>query len=326
MSRNLIFEAVDYGKPGSAAWADRARDLWPYTVRTWAGGSAPSPEVEADALGQFAEHLPELVPVLDALAGPLDEPGAAAVLSLVTFKPFFVSCSQSGVAGALVRNYDFDPDMCERTIARTEYLRPVIGVNEGLWGMLDGMNDAGLAVSLTFGGRPVHGPGMCIAIVVRYLLETCDTVDEAWRRLQRIPVSTAQNLTLVDPEQAMSVHVGPDIPATRAAGACVTNHQMEPVSDEYERNSHTLERLATISAATAEAAEASDKAEPVEKLVEAMLRPPLHTIDLSSGLGTLYTAAYRTAEGRVSYRWPGSEPWEQSFAAFQPGAKTVTLG
>jgi hypothetical protein len=32
----LIFEAADYGKPGSAAWAARARSLWPSTVRTWA--------------------------------------------------------------------------------------------------------------------------------------------------------------------------------------------------------------------------------------------------------------------------------------------------
>lgn len=103
--------------------------------------------------------MPELVPVLERLAAAVGEPGAATVLTQVAFKPFFVSCSQGAVAGALVRNYDFDPEMCERTIARTKYLRPVIGMNEGLWGMLDGMNEAGLAVSLTFGGRFVYGPG-----------------------------------------------------------------------------------------------------------------------------------------------------------------------
>jgi predicted choloylglycine hydrolase len=215
---NLIFEAVDYGKPGSAVWAERARRLWPDSVRAWADESTWLPDRQADALKRFAEHLPELMPVLEALAGELDDPGAAAFLTQLTFKPFFVSCSQSSVAGALVRNYDFDPAMCERTIARTEYLRPVIGVNDALWGMLDGMNDAGLAVSLTFGGRFVQGSGMCVATVVRCLLETCDTVDEAWRRLQRIPISTAQNLTLVDREQAVSVHVGPDMAPTRVDG------------------------------------------------------------------------------------------------------------
>jgi predicted choloylglycine hydrolase len=322
VARNLTFEAVDYGRPGSAVWAARASELWPATLRTWAGGELPPPEVRPEALAQFAEHMPELVPVLGGLAAAIDEPAAAAVLTQVTFKPFFVSCSQSGVAAGLVRNYDFDPKMCERTIGRTDYLRPVIGMNEGLWGMLDGMNGAGLAVSLTFGGRFVYGPGMCIAMVVRYLLETCDTVDEAWQRLQTIPVSTAQNLTLADRARTLSVHVGPDIAPTRAADACVTNHQLEPVSDEQEKESRTLERLAAARAATACARNVAD---PVESLAEAMLRSPLYNFDLASGLGTLYTAAYRPSEGRVSYRWPDTPPWEQSFAAFQPGTKTVTL-
>ena len=47
---------------------------------------------------------------------------------------------------------------------------------DGGWGLLDGMNDAGLAGSLTFGGRFAQAPGVGIVIVLRYLLETCDTV------------------------------------------------------------------------------------------------------------------------------------------------------
>ena len=325
MSRELVFEAVDYGEPGSAAWVDRARSLWPSMIETWAGESTWVPEAKTAVFEQFARYMPELVPVLESLAGALCEPGAAVFLTHLTFKPFFVSCSQTGVAGALVRNYDFDPDACERTIARTHYLRPVIGINEALWGLLDGMNDAGLAVSLTFGGRFVHGPGMCIVTVVRYLLETCDTVDEAWQRLQTIPVSTAQNLTLVDRTQSLSVHVGPDIAPTRAAEVCVTNHQTEPVTEHYEQGSHTLQRLAAVRAATSAALD-DDAAEPVEQVVEALLRPPLYNTDLTSGLGTLYTAAYRPAEGRVSYVWPNGQRCEQSFAAFEPGTRRVTVG
>lgn len=320
---SLTFEAIDYGKPGSAAFAARARSVWPTTIEAWAGEATWIPERQAEALRQFEEHFPELVPVLGDLANAIEDPAAAAFLTQLTFKPFFVSCSQTSVAGSLVRNYDFSPAMCERTIARTEYLRPVIGVNEALWGMLDGMNDAGLAVSLTFGGRFVLGPGMCIAMVVRYLLETCDTVDEAWRRLQTIPVASAQNLTLVDREQAVSVHVGPDIAPTRADGVCVTNHQLEPVSEEYEQGSHSLQRLAAVREVTAAV---QDLEEPVEQIVQTFLRPPLYNADLTSGLGTLYTAAYRPAEGHVSYNWPGGQRWEQSFAAFQPGRRDVTTG
>lgn len=54
-------------------------------------------------------------------------------------------------------------------IACSRILRPVIGMLDGGWGLLDGMNDAGLAVSLTFGGRFAQAPGFDIAIVLRYL-------------------------------------------------------------------------------------------------------------------------------------------------------------
>ena len=49
-------------------------------------------------------------------------------------------------------------------------------MSDCLWGLLDGMNDRGLAVSLTFGGRPDVGDGFAIPLVVRYVLETCDDV------------------------------------------------------------------------------------------------------------------------------------------------------
>ena len=41
-------------------------------------------------------------------------------------------------------------------------------------------------------------------------------------------------------------------------------------------------------------------------------------------MGTLYTAAYRGAEGRADYFWPGIE-WRQSFDRFQPGTRTIRL-
>ena len=38
-------------------------------------------------------------------------------------------------------------------------------MSDCLWGLLDGMNDDGLGVSLTFGGRRVLGDGFGIPIV-----------------------------------------------------------------------------------------------------------------------------------------------------------------
>jgi predicted choloylglycine hydrolase len=255
--------------------------------------------------------MPELVPILERLADQLDGPGARAFLTHAALRPFSPACTQIGSNGTLVRNYDFPPDQCEGTIVSTCFLRPVIGMQDLLWGLLDGMNDAGLAISLTFGGRSVYGQGFAILIVVRYLLETCDTVDQALGRLHSLPVAVPQNLTLVDPTRAVTVFVGPDIPPTVAPDACAANHQHLPVSDEQEQTMRTQERLHAIRAAGAD--------------VAAMLTPPLYrTID-QHGSGTLYTACYRPAEGHVSYHWP-DQAWAQSFSDFACGTRTVIFG
>ena len=86
----------------------------------------------------------------------------------------------------LVRNYDYAPSRFEGVVQATAWGKHrVIGMSDCLWGLLDGMNDAGLVVSLTFGGRRVLGDGFGIPVVVRYLLETCSTVAEARAALAR---------------------------------------------------------------------------------------------------------------------------------------------
>jgi predicted choloylglycine hydrolase len=276
-------------------------------VESWTREECRTPEGAAQARKLFETHLPELVPVLDRLAAQLDRPGGETFLTLAAFRPFFSGCTQIGGNGVLLRNYDFDPADCEGTIVASHFLRPVIGMQEGLWGLLDGMNDAGLAVSLTFGGRLVHGPGFAILIVLRYLLETCDSVDEAVDRLRTIPIMIPQNVTLVDRKGAVTVFTGPDIPLTEAPDACAANHQHLPVPEEQEQSSRTQERVSAIRAAGAD--------------VDAMLQPPLYNAAYD---GTVYTAEYRPGERRVTYYWPG-ESWTQSFENFDPGSRTVLL-
>ncbi|MFJ8545807.1 carcinine hydrolase/isopenicillin-N N-acyltransferase family protein [Streptomyces sp. NPDC093586] len=85
--------------------------------------------------------------------------------------------------------------------------------------------------------------------MLRYLLETCRTVDEAVERLRTIPVAIPQNVTLVDPDRTATVYVGPDIPLTGAPDSCAANHQHLPVPDGQERFSRTRRRLAAVRAA-----------------------------------------------------------------------------
>jgi predicted choloylglycine hydrolase len=128
--------------------------------------------------------MPELMPTyerLAALAGGSDL--AARFLSSYCPPSYLIACSQavwSRDAPLLVRNYDYDPALLEPVIWSSALTgRRVIGMSDCLWGLLDGVNDAGLAVSLTFGGRRDVGEGIAIPLVVRYLLETCDTVAQA---------------------------------------------------------------------------------------------------------------------------------------------------
>src|SRR5665809_53019 len=111
----------------------------------------------------------------------------------------------------LARNYDYPVARLEGLVYLTEWSgRRVLGMSDCLWGLLDGINDAGLAVSLTFGGRRDVGDGFGIPIVVRYLLEVCSTVAEAREALAGIPVHDAQNLTLLDRSGAfLTAYVGP---------------------------------------------------------------------------------------------------------------------
>lgn len=305
------FRAIEVGDGGDGRWAAHARTRW----QEMAGllteeGRTPQGTGRVRAL--FGTHMPELVPVLDRLAGQLDRPEAEAFLTHAALRPFTQSCTQIGRNGTLLRNYDLQPDQCEGTIVSSRFLRPVIGMQDILWGLLDGMNDAGLAISITWGGRSAHGPGFAILIVTRYLLETCDTVDEAVGRLRSLPVAVPQNLTLIDPTTAVTVYLGPDMSPTMAPDACAANHQHLPVTDEQERAQRTQERLRAIRAAGADD-------------VAAMLKPPLYRHVDKQGTRTLYTAHYRPVEGHVTYHWPG-ESWQQSFSDFTPGSRTVTLG
>jgi predicted choloylglycine hydrolase len=315
----LTFRAYDAGDGTTDDWVVDAHAAWPHLIQALNQDAGVTDDV---ARKFFAEHMPELAPVLERLASAVDRPQAATLLSHLALKSPFSGCTQSVIDGVLLRNYDFEARFCDRTFVRSNFLRPVIGSNDVLWGLLDGMNDAGLAVSLTYGGRPAHGPGPTILLVVRYLLETCATVAEAWRVLCRLPIATVQNLTLVDGSEALTVHIGPDRQPARAAEVCVTNHQDAPVTPEQERESTTGERLAAIRAATARAA-SREPADRIGAVADALLSPPLYK-PFNGSFGTLYTAVYRPAEGRASYLWPGDRI-DQSFAEFTPGAREVKM-
>ena len=195
----------------------------------------------------------------------------------------------------------------------------VIGMSDCLWGLLDGMNDAGLSVSLTFGGRRVLGDGFGIPLVVRYLLEMCETTPEAQEFLARLPYHLAHNLTIVDRAgDVVTAYLSPDREPIFSRSPAATNHQGFVEWPEQARATRTLEREQRI----LELLQAPS--ETAEGFADAFLSDALYSQAYDRGFGTLYTAVYRPAERRVEYRWPGFT-WPQSFAAFSEGTHEETL-
>ena len=88
------------------------------------------------------------------------------------------------------------------------------------------MNEAGLAVSLSFGGRRAVGDGFGIPIVLRYVLEFCRTAAEAAEVLRRVPTHMAYNVTAIDRTGAFfTAQLAPDRPALIGEAPLATNHQ-----------------------------------------------------------------------------------------------------
>jgi predicted choloylglycine hydrolase len=314
----LTFEAIEELTPGER-WRGSFEAMWP-AYRKWylKEGEGARPDL-ATCRRMLGEHMPELVPTYERLvelAG--GDQLAARFLSLYRPPGFVVGCSQAAWNRdgdpVLVRNYDYPASRAEGIISSTAWTEGrVIGMSDCLWGLLDGVNEAGLAASLTFGGRRAVGDGFGIPLVVRYLLETCRTVADAREALARLPVHAAQNVTLLDRTGAVvTACVGPDREPEFRDVPAATNHQNPDDWPEYARAVRSLERESYVLALLRAPGMTR------ERLVRAFLEPPVYSTAFPSGFGTIYTAAYFPAEGRAEYRWPDFA-WEQSFEEFSEG-------
>jgi predicted choloylglycine hydrolase len=308
-------------EPGEA-WASRFRELWP-SYRAWflSEGEAARPTYLATRRA-LRTHMPELVTTYDRLvelAGGSDQ--VARCLGLYRPAPFLAGCSQAVWTRGepyLIRNYDYAPSLWEKHLSSTCWRgRRVLGMSDCLWGLLDGINDAGLAVSLAFGGSKVVGDGFGVPLIVRYVLETCATTDEAVAALVRLPCHMAYNITVVDEKgHAATVFLGPDHPGVVALRAVATNHQGVVAWPEHAAATRSVERLHVLTTSLEQAAETP------ERFAARFLEPPLHSQELERGFGTLYTAVYRPRSRTAEFLWP-SVRWEHSLDA--PGAGTLEL-
>ena len=308
--RHLTMKGISEPVP-SSEWRDLFESTWA-SYRSWFfDGSGPG-STAAEAEQALRDHMPELVTTwkrLRALGG--DRTDVGHFLTLWNPPPFAPGCSQLVVADperTMVRNYDYAPELFEGVSASSRWSeRSVVGTSDCLWGLVDGMNDRGLVASLTFGGIVGTGEGFAIPLVLRYLLEVCDTVADVRSALTRLPVAGHYNLTFSDAEgTSMTAFVGPGREPEFSPAAHATNHRgLVPDDPQLARRLRSVERQDTLIALERRGA-------PADSVVNSFRAPGLRSPDFDAGFGTLYTAEYQPERGTVTYHWP-SHTWERSF-------------
>ncbi len=198
----LTFRSVREAEPGPK-WRSLFARFWPaYEAWFFSKGDAARPPY-LSCLRAMRAAMPELAPTyarLCELPGGSDR--AARFLSLCCPPAYLSGCSQlvwhSGEP-VLIRNYDYAPWLYEGALLLTAWNgHRVMAMSDCAWGVLDGMNEDGLAVSLSFGGRRALGVGFGVPLLLRYVLEFCTTVAEAAEAITRTPVHMAYNVTMVD--------------------------------------------------------------------------------------------------------------------------------
>jgi predicted choloylglycine hydrolase len=278
----------------------------------------------AESRRQLATHMPELISIWEELRPALaaDDDVLAAFLTMWNPPSITHNCSSVVIPGddpLLARNYDYDPSLIDGIVIDSNWLgRRVLGTADQVWGLLDGVNDSGLAVGFTFGGRPEVAEGFGIPLVIRYLLQTCEDVSGAISTLRRLPIHVSYNISMVDASgDFATVYVGPHGKPMVTRELVTTNHQERVHWPEHAAKFTSVERAERLTSVISQGSDA-------EGVVGAMLQDPVRVSRYREGFGTIYTAVYCPLHRDLSYRWP-EESWHLELGRVQGEQREIRL-
>ncbi len=316
----LHFHSISEKKPGDK-WQKLFNTHWS-AYKSWfqSKGAAHHPPLDT-CQKKLKEFMPEMADTYDKLC-ELAGNDKIAHRFLTGWKPpaYITGCSQVVWTDPpqLVRNYDYHPHLSEGTVLHSAWNgKKVMGTGDCLAGLVDGINEDGLVVSLTFGGRKVVGEGFGIPFIIRYVLEFASNVDEAVEILQRVPSHQAYNVAVLDNSgKFRTVQMAPDKRVKVTEQPVSTNHQGEPDWPEHALFSKTVERKAHLEEALRESGQTA------EGVADEFLKKPLFNTRYQEGFGTVYTAVYRPQDGTMELRWQ-DQNLKQSFEDFREGKTEV---
>lgn len=136
---------------------------------------------------------------------------AALILSVGAFKPpsaCSVFAASDGSDVLFGRNYDFYYRLKEHTesyLTRPSNGYCSVGNTDIFVGREDGVNEKGLAIGMTAVMPKEVKPGVNFALLVRRILDKCDSVKEATKVLTSVDHVTANNYLTADREGNMAV-------------------------------------------------------------------------------------------------------------------------
>lgn len=317
MSRSLTFNFVKYDGTNEA-WRATFDKFWPAYRRWYLSEGIGRRPAFAACERSVQAHMPELFRIYqDLVSVDGADDVAARFLSMYCPPAYVTGCSQIGLWSSgqpvLFRSYDYSPRLFEGTVALTNWGKTrVISTIDSLWGCLDGINEYGLAVSLAFGGSRSTGIGFGVPIILRYVLQTCDTTAQAIEALNHVPCHMAYNITLNDCSgDARTVEIAPGERARTLDRSFATNHQSGKRWDAYVTLARSVERSRVLEGLAKAAHSPSN-----QELFHTFQKPPLRSYAYNRGFGTLYSCLMAPRTGDVDYIWDG-HLIGQSFDDFQ---------
>ncbi len=320
---HLPFRAVSEPSLPGPKWHSLYTTFWP-AYHSWftSKGSSHRPDLDT-SYAALSYYMPEMLPLFEHICNLVNADETTSRF-FTGYQPpaYFNACSQAiftaGGEPLLIRNYDYHVDLMEGVMLLSNWNgKRVMGITDCLLGLLDGINEDGLAISLTFGGRKKVGQGFGIPIILRYVLEFCRDVQDALEALTKVPTHMSYNIAVLDKKgNHHTLMLSPDQSPIISNNTFTTNHQHTMDWPEYAHFNRTYERSFFLEQLL------NTPHLDAQRLISSFLHPPLYNTRFRVGFGTLYTAVYRPWEGSVNILWP-KDSVKQYFHDYQEVDKPI---